>query len=98
MRKILMFAVSMFFLANSCWAIQNIKIGNTEINPFVSTEGKYDSNIYLSSGSEKSAWINKTALGFKAGQKLGSKLSISGGYAMELMTYSKYQRDRKSVV
>ena len=66
-------------------AQQNIKFGNLEVNPFVSTQESYDSNIYLTNTQRKSAMINRSGLGVN----LGSRYDLKGGYNMELLGYSR---------
>jgi len=67
----------------------NIKFGNLEVNPFVSTQESYDSNIYLTGTERKSAMINRSAIGVDLNHKLGSRYSLKGGYNMELLGYSR---------
>ncbi|OGR69923.1 MAG: hypothetical protein A2089_11255 [Elusimicrobia bacterium GWD2_63_28] len=67
----------------------NIKLGNLEINPFVSTQETYDSNIYLTNTQRKSALINRTAFGVDLKENLGSRYNLKGGYSMELLGYSR---------
>jgi len=88
MKKLIAIAV-LLAAAQQASAIQNIKLGTMEIKPFVSTEGKYDDNIYLSSADLKSAWINNTVAGFTLNQKFSRLLEIEGGYNIGLVTYSR---------
>lgn len=67
----------------------NIKFGNLEVNPFVSTQESYDSNIYLTRDERKSATINKSVLGVDLVENLGSRYALKGGYSMELLGYSR---------
>lgn len=79
----------------------NIKLGNLEINPFVSTQESYDSNIYLqpkyskianpTAGQvgRKSALINRTAFGVDMIENLGARYNLKAGYSMELLGYSR---------
>jgi len=69
------------------WTMQNIKLGGLNIDPFVSTEGKYDSNIYLQSNA-KGAWINDSAVGVRFSQKFSNRLKLQAGYQLDLITYS----------
>jgi hypothetical protein len=70
-------------------AQQNIKFGNLEVNPFVSVNESYDSNIYLTGTQRKSAMINRSALGVNLVEKFGSRYDLKGGYNMELLGYSR---------
>lgn len=70
-------------------AQQNIKFGNLEVNPFVSVQESYDSNIYLTNTQRKSAMINRSALGVNLVEKFGSRYDLKGGYNMELLGYSR---------
>jgi hypothetical protein len=67
----------------------NIKFGNLEVNPFVSTQESYDSNIYLTNTQRKSALINRSAIGVDLLHNLGSRYNLKGGYSMELLGYSR---------
>lgn len=67
----------------------NIKFGNLEINPFVSTQESYDTNIYLTRDARKSAAINRTVLGVDMMEKFGSRYDLKAGYSMELLGYSR---------
>lgn len=70
-------------------AQQNIKFGNLEVNPFVSVQESYDSNIYLSNTQRKSAVINRSAFGVALNENIGSRYDLKGGYNMELLSYSR---------
>lgn len=70
-------------------AVQNIKYGSLEINPLVSVQQSYDSNIYLTKAAPKSAWINRTGLGVGLVNKVGSRLDLIGGYTIEFLSYSR---------
>ncbi len=70
-------------------AQQNIKFGNLEINPFVSTQESYDSNIYLEKKLAKSASINRSSIGVNLVEKLGSRYDLMGGYSMDILGYSR---------
>jgi hypothetical protein len=67
----------------------NIKFGNLAVNPFVSTQESYDSNIYLTNTQRKSALINRSAIGVDLLHNLGSRYNLKGGYSMELLGYSR---------
>lgn len=67
----------------------NIKFGNLEVNPFVSTQESYDSNIYLTNTQPKSAMINRSAIGVDLLHNLGARYNLKGGYSMELLGYSR---------
>ncbi|MEI7483024.1 MAG: outer membrane beta-barrel protein [Elusimicrobiota bacterium] len=69
-------------------AAQNIRLGNIQINPLVSVQQKYDTNIYLSK-VEKSAWVNRTGLGLNLVSRAGSRLDLTGGYTLEFLSYSR---------
>ncbi|MBI4351637.1 MAG: outer membrane beta-barrel protein [Elusimicrobia bacterium] len=69
-------------------AQQNIKIGTMDVNPFMSTQESYDSNIYLTKHNAKGSSINRTALGFDLVQKVGSRLDLKGGYSMDILSYA----------
>ncbi|MDD4004713.1 MAG: outer membrane beta-barrel protein, partial [Elusimicrobiaceae bacterium] len=96
MRKILTLALALS-ITSPCWAIQNIKLGGLNIDPFVSTEMKYDSNIYLTKSNVKSAWINDSSLGLRLNQKLTTRLDLEAGYALDLITYSVNQSNNNAV-
>lgn len=77
-------------LTNSAWAVQNIKLGTADINPYVGIKQSYDSNIYLeAAGHEKGSHINRTALGVDVLNNFGPKLELGGGYMLEQLTYSQ---------
>lgn len=69
-------------------AQQNIKLGTMEVNPFMSTQESYDSNIYLTKHNAKGSSINRTSLGFELVQKVGSRLDLKGGYSMDILSYA----------
>jgi len=87
MKNLIIAAVLLMPAAAS--AQQNIKFGNLEVNPFVSTQESYDSNIYLTKTQRKSAEINRSAVGVNLVEKLGSRVDLMGGYNMELLSYSR---------
>ncbi|MDO8804788.1 MAG: outer membrane beta-barrel protein [Elusimicrobiota bacterium] len=70
-------------------AQQNLKIGNMEVNPFMSTLESYDNNIYLTKTATKGSSINRSSLGFGLIEKIGSRLNLAGGYSMEVLGYSR---------
>lgn len=78
-------------------AQQNIKFGNLEVNPFVSTHESYDSNIYLTKTQLKSAVINRSALGVDLVENIGSRYDLKGGYNMELLGYSRETENNNAV-
>ncbi|MDD2806240.1 MAG: DUF5777 family beta-barrel protein [Elusimicrobiales bacterium] len=78
-------------------AQQNIKFGNLEVNPFVSMQETYDSNIYLTQTERKSAMINRSGLGVNLMEKLGSRYDLKGGYNMELLGYSRATETNNAV-
>lgn len=86
--KSILIAALMLAAANA-GAMQNIKYGTLEINPLVSVQQSYDSNIYLTKNAPKSAWINRTGLGVDLMNKVGSRLDLRGGYTMEFLSYSR---------
>ena len=69
-------------------AQQNIKLGTMDVNPFMSTQESYDSNIYLTKHNAKGSSINRTSLGFELVQKVGSRLDLKGGYSMDILSYA----------
>ena len=69
-------------------AQQNIKLGTMDVNPFMSTQESYDSNIYLTKHNAKGSSINKTSLGFELVQKVGARLDLKGGYSMDILSYA----------
>lgn len=76
--------------AASAGAMQNIKFGATlDINPVVSVQQSYDSNIYLADKAPKSALINRSGLGVGLVNKIGSRLDLKGGYTAEFLSYSR---------
>lgn len=87
MKNLLIAAVLLIPVAAN--AQQNIKLGNMEVNPFMSTLESYDSNIYLIKHDAKGAVINRTSLGFGLVEKVGSRLDLTGGYSMDVLNYSR---------
>ncbi len=87
MKNLLIAAV--LLIPAAAGAQQNIKIGNMEVNPFMSTLESYDSNIYLIKHDAKGAVINRTSLGFGLVEKVGSRLDLTGGYSMDILNYSR---------
>ncbi|HOI41316.1 MAG TPA: outer membrane beta-barrel protein [Elusimicrobiales bacterium] len=75
--------------ASNAAATGNLKFGNLEINPFISTQESYDSNIYLEMEGKNSSMINRTSLGVDLAHKLGSRVDLSGGYTLELLSYDE---------
>jgi len=80
---------ALMLLPLTAGAQQNLKIGNLEINPFLSTQESYDSNIYLTKDEAKSALINRSVIGVNLVENLGSRYDLKGGYNMELLGYSR---------
>jgi hypothetical protein len=73
------------FACSPVYALNNIRIGNLEINPFVSLEQKYDDNIFLEpKGQEDSDWITTTILG------LGLKMPLVPGREEDFILKLKY--------
>jgi len=70
-------------------AQQNLKIGNMEVNPFMSTQESYDSNIYLTRYVRRSSMINRSSLGVELIEKIGSRLDLKGNYSMDVLAYSR---------
>lgn len=70
-------------------AVQNIKLGALEINPLVSVQQSYDSNIYLTRNAPKSAHINRAGLGADFAVKAGSRLDLKASYTAEFLSYSR---------
>src|SRR3989338_744878 len=69
-------------------AQQNIKLGTMDVNPFMSTQESYDSNIYLTKHNAKGSSINRTSLGFELVHKIGARLDLKGGYSMDILSYA----------
>ena len=86
MKNLLIAAV--LLMPAAAGAQQNIKLGNMDVNPFMSTQESYDSNIYLSRNKRKGSTINRSALGFELIQKVGSRLDLKGGYSMDVLSYA----------
>ncbi|HAU89970.1 MAG TPA: hypothetical protein DCW72_07035 [Elusimicrobia bacterium] len=80
---------AMMLMPAAAGAQQNLKLGNLEINPFLSTQESYDSNIYLTKDEAKSALINRSVIGVNLVENLGSRYDLKGGYNMELLGYSR---------
>jgi hypothetical protein len=80
---------AMMLMPAAAGAQQNLKLGNLEINPFLSTQESYDSNIYLTRDAAKSALINRSVIGVNLVENLGSRYDLKGGYNMELLGYSR---------
>lgn len=87
MKNILIAAL--LLLPAAAGAQQNLKVGNLEINPFLSTQESYDSNIYLTRDERKSALINRSVIGVNLLHKFGSRYDLKGGYNMEVLGYSR---------
>ncbi len=89
--KIKSTTVALFIICFACTqvhALNNIHIGNLEINPFVSLEQKYDDNIFLEpKGQEDSDWITTTILGF------GLKMPLVPGREEDFVLKLKYDVD-----
>ncbi len=88
MKKLIIPAI-MLLAASNAAAMGNLKFGNLEINPFVTTQESYDSNIYLEMNGKDSSMINRTSLGVDLLHKLGSRVNLKGGYTMELLSYDE---------
>ncbi|KAF0125961.1 MAG: hypothetical protein FD189_1956 [Elusimicrobia bacterium] len=88
MKKLIIPAIMMVAASNAA-AMGNLKFGNLEINPFVSTQESYDNNIYLEMKGKNSSLINRTGIGVDLLHKLGSRIDLSGGYTMELLAYDE---------
>lgn len=88
MKKLILPAI-MIFAASNAAAMGNLKFGNLEINPFVSTQESYDSNIYLEMDGKDSSMINRTSVGVDLLHKLGSRIDLTGGYTLELLSYDE---------
>lgn len=88
MKKILA-AFVLVLPVTSAAAIQNIKFGGVAIHPIAAVQEIYDSNIYLTRNSVKSSLINKLSLGFGFMNREEARISLKGGYALDLLTYSK---------
>lgn len=86
--KNILISVLMLTAANA-GAMQNLKYGALEINPLVSVQQSYDSNIYLTKDQRKSANINRTGLGVGLVAKVGSRLDLKGAYTLEFLSYSR---------
>ena len=86
MKNLLIAAVLLVPVAAN--AQQNIKIGNMDVNPFMSTNESYDSNIYLLKRNVKGSSINKTSLGFELVEKVGARLDLKGSYSMDVLSYA----------
>ncbi|HAF96510.1 MAG: hypothetical protein A2021_04270 [Elusimicrobia bacterium GWF2_52_66] len=86
--KKLLIAFLLLTTANA-GAMQNIKLGTLEINPQVSVQQSYDSNIYLTRTKPLSANINRTGLGVNLLNKIGSRLDLKGAYTAEFLSYSR---------
>ncbi|MDP2864780.1 MAG: outer membrane beta-barrel protein [Elusimicrobiota bacterium] len=86
MKNLLIAAV--LLMPAAAGAQQNIKLGTMDVNPFMSTQESYDSNIYLRKTKPKGSAINRTSLGFELVQKVGSRLDLKGGYSMDILSYA----------
>ena len=87
MKNLLIAAVLLIPVAAN--AQQNIKLGNMDVNPFMSSQETYDSNIYLAKTKAKGSAINRSALGFGLVEKVGARLDLNAGYSMEILNYSR---------
>ena len=85
----LLAAGALMLTAANAAAMQNIRYGTLEINPLVSVQQSYDSNIYLTRNAVKSAFINRAGLGVGFANKVGSRLDLAGGYTFESLSYSR---------
>jgi len=91
MRKysVMVLILTAMMSAASAGAMQNIRFGGAiDINPTVSVQQSYDSNIHLDN-HPSSAWINRAGLGVDFVNKIGSRLDLTGGYAAEFLSYSR---------
>ena len=93
MNKIII-ALAVIASANPAWAMQNIKLGTVEINPVASINQAYDTNIYLAEKGAgitpvRESFINRAMAGVNVANKFGPKLELTGGYNLELLTYSR---------
>ncbi len=76
------------FARSPVYALNNIRIGNLEINPFVSLEQKYEDNIFLEpKNQEDNDWITTTILGF------GLKMPLVPGREEDSIFKLKYDAD-----
>jgi len=87
--KNLILPAIMILAASNAAAMGNLKFGNLEINPFVTTQESYDNNIYLEMDGKNSSLINRTTLGVGLLHKLGSRVDLNGGYTLELLAYDE---------
>lgn len=73
------------------FAVQNLKLGNVEVNPYARIEEKYDDNIYLEANSSdrNASWINKSVPGVKLNLPLSKRYSLSVDYRWEFLSYTK---------
>jgi hypothetical protein len=96
MKKIVIAVVSVFSVT-SVSAMQNLKLGGLAIHPVASVQEQYDSNIYLSRDAVKSSLINRSSAGFGFLNTEGARLSLKGGYAVEILSYDRAYRTNNAV-
>jgi hypothetical protein len=92
----LLIALVLTLPAGSALALQNIKLAGVGIYPIVSSQEKYDTNIYLTRDLVKASLINRT-LGGVGFRKEGSRLSVKGGYSVEGLFYTRAHRINDAV-
>jgi len=95
--KKLIIALCLTLSAASAQAMQNIKLGGVEIKPVITSQEKYDSNIYLTRDLAKGSLINRSALGLGFMTKESARLSIKGAYSIEGVFYSRSHRINDAV-
>lgn|GEM_PF-905617 len=95
--KKLIIAVCMTLPAADAAAMQNLNLGGFDIKPVVSSQEKYDTNIYLTRDLVKASLINRSSGGLGFMNKEGARLSIKGGYSLEGLFYTRAHRINDAV-
>ena len=92
----LIIALVLTLQAGSALALQNIKLAGVDITPVVSSQEKYDSNIYLTRDDVKASLYNRSLAGLGL-RKEGARLSVNGGYSVEGLFYTRDHRINDAV-
>lgn len=76
-------------LADNALAVQNIKLGKMDVNPYVGEDIKYDSDIYLRNTNVKDSLINKLTAGVGLLQPLEERLGVQADYHAQYLAYAR---------
>ena len=76
----------LLFFTNQIYAQGNIRVGNTEVHPYVIFDGRYDDNIYLTPDNKKDDWITTVTPGVDLRRTAGRHI-FELGCSAELLKY-----------